>query len=567
MKPIHENHCLSKKLHHMKYTYLFTFIFSVFAFQSIGQSSARISFDYPDELPVLTTTADARPFAATITAADMESYLTVLASDEFEGRETGTEGQRKAADFIAAHFEKLGLPQVVETEEGNSYFQKIAFTAESWKNGQIKLTINGTKYRHLSDFYSFPSTNANLDGELQMSQVVFMGYGIDDEKYSDYKGVDVKDKIVMVYAGEPVNKKKKSYLTGSKEERSSWTTDWRKKLEAAYAHGAKAVLIIDPQLRENISKYRSTLLSSEMKMGEGGQPEGKYVNNMFISSTVAKAIVGGKYDQFIKLRDGIKKKGKPAHLTLPANVALRQQKNVKQLIGSNVLGFIEGTDEKLKDEVVVVSAHYDHLGKRGESIYNGADDNGSGTSAVMDIAQAFAQAKEEGKGPRRSVLCLLVSGEEKGLLGSEYYAEHPIFPLENTVADVNVDMIGRTDKFHEGNPNYIYVIGADRLSTQLHNINVAANAKYAQLDLDYKYNADDDPNRFYYRSDHYNFAKKGIPSIFYFSGTHKDYHRTSDTVEKIMFEKMEKVAHLIFYTTWELANRDERIIVDVEGRN
>jgi Zn-dependent M28 family amino/carboxypeptidase len=243
---------------------------------------------------------------------------------------------------------------------------------------------------------------------------------------------------------------------------------------------------------------------------------------------------------------------------------LVQKKNTRQLVGSNVLGFIEGSDPRLKDEVVVVSAHYDHLGKRGNSIYHGADDNGSGTSTVMEIAQAFALAKQQGQGPRRSVLCLLVSGEEKGLLGSEYYAEHPIFPLEKTVANVNVDMIGRTDKKHDDNPNYIYVIGSNRLSTELHEINEAANAKYANLELDYTFNAKNDPNRFYYRSDHYNFAKKGIPAIFYFSGTHKDYHQPSDTVDKIMFDKMEKIGHLIFYTSWELANRDERIKVNVK---
>jgi Zn-dependent M28 family amino/carboxypeptidase len=157
-----------------------------------------------------------------------------------------------------------------------------------------------------------------------------------------------------------------------------------------------------------------------------------------------------------------------------------------------------------------------------------------------------------------------VSGEEKGLLGSEYYSEHPVFPLENTVADVNVDMIGRTDQKHEGNANYIYVIGSNRLSTELHDINEAANAQYAHLDLDYTFNAKNDPNRFYYRSDHYNFARKGIPSIFYFSGVHKDYHQPSDTVDKIMFEKMEKIGRLIFYTAWELANREDRIRVNVK---
>lgn len=534
----------------------FLFTFSLFA--QMGDT------DFPDELPVLTTTEAAKPFAATITAADMKSYLTVLSSDEFEGRETGTEGQRKAADFIAAHFEKLGLPMIVEDEGENSYFQKIAFTSEKWFNGQIKLRVNKTKYRHLSDFYAFPSANTDLPA-YETDQVVFLGYGIDDPKYSDYEGVNVEGKVIMIYKDEPINKKGKSHITGTKE-LSEWSTDWRRKLEVAYQHGVKAALIIDPQVKENISKYRSTLLSSEMKMGEGGNPEGRYCNSMFISSTVAKAIVGGKFKKFVKMRDGIKKTGKPANLALPCALVIQQKKEVKQLLGSNVLGYIEGSDPELKNEVVVVSAHYDHLGKRGNSIYNGADDNGSGTSAVMDIAQAFAKAKEEGAGPRRSVLCLLVSGEEKGLLGSEYYSEFPIFPLENTVADVNVDMIGRQDK-HHNDANYIYVIGADRLSTTLHDINEAANAQYTQLDLDYTYNADDDPNRFYYRSDHYNFAKNGIPSIFFFSGVHEDYHRTSDTVDKIMFEKMEKIGRLIFYTTWELANRDERIEVNVEGRN
>ena len=202
-----------------------------------------------------------------------------------------------------------------------------------------------------------------------------------------------------------------------------------------------------------------------------------------------------------------------------------------------MLGFIEETDPKLKDEIVVVTAHYDHLGMKGESIFHGADDNASGSSTVLEIAQAFVEAKKSGVGPRRSVLCMLVSGEEKGLLGSQYYATFPIFPLANTVANVNVDMVGRLDEKHEkeNNPNYIYVIGSDRLSTELHDINEAANKEFMQIELDYTYNDPRDPNRFYERSDHYNFAEKGIPAIFYFSGTHEDYHRPSDTVDKINF--------------------------------
>lgn len=213
-----------------------------------------------------------------------------------------------------------------------------------------------------------------------------------------------------------------------------------------------------------------------------------------------------------------------------------------------------------------MTAHFDHLGMRGTDIYYGADDNASGTSAVLEIAQAFSQAKASGQGPRRSVLCMLVTGEEKGLLGSQYYTEHPVFPLTQTVANVNIDMIGRKDDKH-ADSNYTYVIGSDRLSTELHEINETVNRLYTKLELDYTYNADNDPNRFYYRSDHYNFAKNGIPAIFYFSGVHADYHRPTDTPDKIMYEKAETITRLAFHTTWELANRDERIKVNVTGRN
>jgi hypothetical protein len=543
----------------MKKTALLLVLILACMLPASAQLSPEIAIKAPDKNPVLSSTGNAMPYAATITAADMQRYLNVLASDEFEGRETGTEGQRKAADFIAAHFEKLGLPKI---GDNGTYFQQIAFTAESWDNGQIELQINGNTYRHLFDFLSFPSTNPHLD-LLEIDEVVFLGYGIDDPKYSDYKGVNVRNKVLLVYKDEPVNEKGISYLTGTKE-LSDWSSNWRRKLETAHRNGAKAILLIDADIRKSVSENRSTLLSAEMRMGTGGQPDGKFANNLFISSTVAKEMVGGKFKKFVKLRDGIKKSGKPAHLELRCDVRLVQKKNVRQLLGSNVLGFIEGSDPKLKDEIVVITAHYDHLGKRGNSIYHGADDNGSGTSTVMDIAQAFVEAKNKGEGPRRSVLCMLVSGEEKGLLGSEYYSEHPIFPLEKTVANVNVDMVGRTDKKHESNPNYIYVIGANRISTDLHDINEAANDAFTNLELDYTYNANNDPNRFYYRSDHYNFARKGIPAIFYFSGTHRDYHQPSDTVDKIMFDKMEKIGRLIFFTSWELANRDERIRLNVK---
>ena len=250
---------------------------------------------------------------------------------------------------------------------------------------------------------------------------------------------------------------------------------------------------------------------------------------------------------------------------IETKVKINANRKAEKLSSENVLCFIEGSDPILKDEVVVVTAHYDHVGKTGDDIYNGADDDGSGTVTVMEIAEAFVMAKRDGHGPKRSVLVMTVSGEEKGLLGSEWYTEHPVFPLKNTVANLNVDMIGRLDEAHAGNENYVYLIGSDKLSTTLHKISEDANANYTQLELDYTFNAPDDPNRFYYRSDHYNFAKNNIPVIFYFSGVHEDYHQPTDTPDKILYDKTEKIGRLIFHTTWELANRAERIVVDVEN--
>ena len=233
----------------------------------------------------------------------------------------------------------------------------------------------------------------------------------------------------------------------------------------------------------------------------------------------------------------------------------------------NVLGYIEGSDKA--NEVLVITSHLDHIGIEADGqINNGADDDGSGTVAMMEIAEAFIMAKKDGNGPRRSLLFLHVSAEEKGLLGSKYYTDNPIYPLTNTVANLNIDMIGRVDSLHIEQPDYIYLIGSDILSDDLHDVSEKANEDYVGLTIDYRYN---DPttlvyefgrwreNRYYYRSDHYHFIKNNIPAIFYFNGTHKDYHAPTDTVEKINYALLEKRTRLIFYTAWEIVNREERL--------
>ncbi len=230
---------------------------------------------------------------------------------------------------------------------------------------------------------------------------------------------------------------------------------------------------------------------------------------------------------------------------------------------ANIWAYIEGSEKP--NEVIVVSAHYDHVGIKNGEVYNGADDDGSGTVALLEIAQAFEIAKSEGHGPKRSILFLHMTGEEHGLLGSSFYSQNPLFPLANTITDINIDMIGRHDEFHNDSSNYVYLIGSDYLSTDLYNICEDANKNFVHIKLDYKFNDRKDPNRFYYRSDHYNFAKNGIPSVFLFNGVHADYHKASDEVDKIEFEPLKKRAQLAFTIAWELANRENRPVVDKSG--
>lgn len=278
---------------------------------------------------------------------------------------------------------------------------------------------------------------------------------------------------------------------------------------------------------------------------EGQKKAGRYMINFYKNHQIPYPTKLGSYYQNIPAGALISKKGK----SLGAS--------------ENILAFIEGSQNP--NEIVVISAHYDHIGIEEGKIFAGADDDGSGTVALMEIAKVLQLAKKEGNGPKRSVLILHVTGEEKGLLGSDYYSKNPVFDLKNTVADINIDMIGRIDPSHENSPNYIYVVGSDRLSSELHQINEEMNQKYTKMDLDYKYNDRNDPERIYFRSDHYNFAKHGIPSLFYFNGIHADYHKYTDTPEKINYKLLEKRAQLAFATVWELANRPNRIVADKNG--
>jgi Zn-dependent M28 family amino/carboxypeptidase len=312
-----------------------------------------------------------------------------------------------------------------------------------------------------------------------------------------------------------------------------------------------------------VGRIKYFLTNPGMKLDMEREERSEVLPTFFVRPEVLDNLVGGKKVRE-KMIKSIRKKRVPQSKQSKNEASISVKRDENKFVSDNVLCFIEGSDPIIKHEVVVITAHYDHVGIIDGEIYNGADDDGSGTVSVLEIAQAFKKAKDEGHGPRRSVLLMLVSGEEKGLLGSEWYTMHPIFPLESTVVDLNIDMIGRVDPEHTDS-NYVYLIGSDKLSTELHDISEKTNATYTNLDLDYTYNDPKDPNRYYYRSDHYNFAKNNIPCIFYFSGVHEDYHKPTDTPDKIMYDKTATIARLVFLTAWDIANRDGKLVVNVQN--
>jgi hypothetical protein len=504
-------------------------------------------------------------YAETITEADLKKHLTIIASDEMEGRETGSPGQFKAAAYIAEQFQNLGLQQIEKDSQGNpSFYQDFKLYQKGWTEAYMK--VNGQSKVFFKDFY--PNGMVNVPEE-QTIEVVFTGYGLDSKAYNDYKGLEVHNKAVIYFEGLPKGFDITSLTTAefsSEAGKDKYLENL--KLDLAKEKGASYIFIISKDAGEQfltraaerkavLSRFNRMVLEKGKSTPETNQP------SFVVSYQLASDILGMSVAKLKKIESKTAKKKTPiANKVAPKIVTLKTKRDEEQVASMNVLGFMEGTDKK--DEVLVISSHYDHIGmnSKGE-VYNGADDDGSGTCAVLEIAEAFAKAKSEGNGPRRSILFITVAGEEKGLLGSRYYTDvSPTIPLANTICDLNIDMIGRIDKEHADNEKYIYLIGSDKLSSELHSISEEVNKKYINFELDYTFNDPNDPNRFYYRSDHYNFAKNKIPVIFYFSGVHEDYHGLGDEVEKIMFPKYSQISRLVFHTAWDLVNREERIKVD-----
>ncbi len=465
-----------------------------------------------------------KPFAKEITQQGLKENLYIIAGPEMEGRGTATEGERKAAAYIQGQFQKAGvLP-------GFNGAYQMPFPVYVDSLIRMSLVVNGQSFEPGRDIEG--NITALHTASYRFSEVVFAGFGISNAHRDDYKDLDVKGKLVVVLA---------AGLAKDLPEEQRNKINLFAQQEAAETRGAVALLVVDSRIKD--VPATGTMYANPYRAGYR-------INTFIVSDAVAQAIAGAPLT------------GSEPRI-LSTKLDLDFLKQPVQLTSYNVLGLVEGTD--LKDEYVVLTAHYDHMGAKDGKIWYGADDDGSGTVAVIEIAKAFAKAKAAGKGPRRSILFMTVSGEERGLWGSAYYGNNPVYPLEKTTVNLNIDMIGRIDpdRGKKDSLNYVYIVGDDKLSSDLKPISEGINKKYTKLGLDYKFNDPNDPMRIYYRSDHYNFAKHGVPIIFYFSGLHPDYHQPTDTPDKINYPLLHKRTLLVYYTAWEMANRDAMLKRDI----
>jgi len=522
----------------LKITFLFLLPFAV----AFGQGS-RVD-------------GDARVGFESIRAKDLREYLTYLASDELQGRETSYAGERSAAEYIADHFHALGLKPI---GDDGSYLQHydIDLARVSDSSTIVVNTKRGSEtFSWIKDFISYGGRDTSVSG-----QVMLVGYG--DSRGPESDRAALAGKIIMTFAG---SRKGVQDTVRAQVMRRFFSA-------ARRDSGSLATLIVvndsGPASYEQIAAQfgGSGVIRGRMSL-KGETPRGGRPGQLsfYISPAVARAILAPSGLSLNALREKAARDSLFTPLPLgDVSVSVNCRMLREQRQAENVVGLLEGSDPVMKNDVVIFSAHFDHLGVGPTgAIYHGADDNGSGTAMVMDLARAFVENPVR---PKCSLLFLTVSGEEKGLLGSAYYTSHPIIPLARTIADFNTDMIGRMDTAHEKGKDsvYTYLIGSDKISTELDSIIQLANRESNNIECDYHYNDEHDPEQYYRRSDHYNFAKNGVPIVFFFTGVHADYHRPTDTVDKIMFDRVVKIGQLVYYAGWKTANVGRMLVKNGTG--
>lgn len=509
-----------------------------------------------------------------ITVDFLNQHLSAFADDSMQGRETGTPGLEKAADYLANQYKSMGLQPVGDND---SYFQhftlnateadSVVFKTFAQRDGASELIDKSvTSKSSTGNFIRAFGGTDSLSGDI-----VYAGFGINDEanNVAHLKGADLKGKWVMVFQEIP-NVVDGDTLINPK-------LGNRARFQMIFEQGAEGILMIPGTSSQ---KFKASAQQAQSGFGQRsnmrlayrdtGSSGGFSKGYNLINPQLAAKLLG--VDSV-----GVAKKKLMDNLTnftpqaLDYSLTQVPYSSTVSFETKNVVAYYEGADPELKDEVIVMTSHYDHLGvgqpdSTGDRIYNGADDDGSGTIGLLNIARALKDAEANGVKTKRSILFLHVSAEEKGLLGSRYYSDHAIFPMDKTIANINTDMIGRVDAKHikQGVEEYSYIIGGDIISSELDSLINVANRRSGQLELDDRYNDLNDPNQFYRRSDHWHFGRKRVPFVFFFTGVHEDYHQPSDEVHKIRFDKMAKIVRTMYSSAVILANTDTPPTVDNE---
>jgi len=485
-----------------------------------------------------------------ITETDLKADLEVLASDLFEGREATTRGEKLAQLYIISQLKKNGVKPFFENGSFLQTFDVKVSKTEENSNFTFLTEEKEIKFNFINDFFFGRGTRINkLDDSYKL---VFVGYGITAPEfdYDSYEDIDVKGKFVLILNGEP-NSDKKDFFNGKESSKYSGA---RSKIENAKKHGASGALILaDKRLLSFWPMLTGFLKRPNFSIVTKDTVKNQEFISAYITNDSFKKLFASQDIDLKEMMDEIKEDNEIEPIEFNGTLKFKYSRSSEIRKSSNIIGVINGNDSTLKNEYVVIGAHYDHVGVIGGKVYNGADDDGSGTVTIMEVAKTLAKTKAN----KRSVLIVFHAGEEKGLLGSRYLTDNlQLIKDKKVVAQINIDMVGRMAE------DSIYSIGSDKLSSELKKIVEDVNSKTVKFYLDYKYDDPNDPNRFYYRSDHYNYAKKGIPIVFFFDDMRKDYHRDTDEVDKINFKKLKKMSWLIYGITLRIANLDHRLVVD-----
>jgi len=510
-----------------------------------------------------------------ISQTDLAAHMKFLASDELEGRDTGEPGLHVAALYLAAQAEKVGL-KPVNGEDG--YFQHYIIHERAYdlENNQVIISSEGREPQFSKEhFFMFPAVDN--DSTVIEGEVVFAGYGINDREndYNDLENLDIEGKVVLIMSRGPMNEDGTEMRFGG--EKYAGLMGFRSKMPYIYSRNPKAVLVVnDPKsgmksiedMSPGIANYLSRTRTLE-PVAESPAATMDRPRMLLIHRNLADRILETSGKNLEELQKEIDREGNPRSFQLDGTrVRIEAFTEDNELKVPNVFGIIEGSDPGLKDEMVIYLAHYDHVGTDGEGgVFNGADDNASGTVGLIEIAEAFMHEK---KPPARSIGFLWVSAEEIGLFGSRYFADHPLVPMEQIVSVINLDMIGRTKSEEDllSGQNSLTIVGKDTVkvigalqSSLIMDINQETLEELG-LSGNYNYNDPNHPDRYFYRSDHINFARMDIPVLFYSTGTHRDYHRVTDTEERIDYAKFEKMVELSYLVGYKIAGFRGSIEVD-----